>query len=468
MLKATHIFAAMAIGAAALLSSCEDTPNVGSSLIENTSEVMSFDDFTVTGTCVVNPSVQTRDVTQVLGTVTAKGYGTFSSEFVTQFFPASRIPTEGITLADVDQLVDSMKVRFYIAKGSCVGDSLLPMGLEIYRLKNKLSTPINSATPVNTDGMELLGKKIYVCNTLGANDSIKGLGYIPVDVKIDDGGKLARELFSLYLTNPEAYQLPSLFADTFKGIYVRTNYGNGRVVAISSTMMVLYYHTNGTDSEGKPVVNKHEGAYYAVTPEVIVNNMVSYTPDQAITDRIAAGENLLIAPVGRDVEMVFPINKIIGKYNENAGKLAVINTLSLEIPAEAIENDFGIEPPTNILMVLSADKDRFFRLSELTDDVTSFYATYDSTDKCYKFSNLRPYLVKMIEKYNAGTLTADDYTFTLTPVSVIQESNTSNYYYGSTSTYLSAINPYIGPPIMARLDLDKAKVLFTFSKQNIN
>ena len=145
----------------------------------------------------------------------------------------------------------------------------------------------------------------------------------------------------------------------------------------------------------------------------------------------------------------------------------MINNLSMDLPAVAVENDYDIDPPTNILMVLTKDKEKFFRLSELTNDETSFYATYDSENKRYRFSGLRTYLLKMLEKYNEGTLTPEDYTFTLTPVSVVMETNTNNYY-GTGTSYLSAINPYIGNPVMAKLNLDKATVNFTFSKQNVD
>ena len=118
-------------------------------------------------------------------------------------------------------------------------------------------------------------------------------------------------------------------------------------------------------------------------------------------------------------------------------------------------------------MVLTKDKEKFFNLSELTDDETSFYATYDEENKRYRFSGLRTYMLKMLEKYNNGTLAAEDYTFTLTPVSVIMESNTNDYY-GTGASYLSAINPYIGNPVMVKLNLNKAAVNFTFSKQNVN
>jgi hypothetical protein len=70
----------------------------------------------------------------------------------------------------------------------------------------------------------------------------------------------------------------------------------------------------------------------------------------------------------------------------------------------------------------------------------------------------------MLEKYNAnGTIDPADVTFTLTPVTLTTESSTSYY---TTTTYVSAITPYIGAPAMVKLDLDSTDITFQFSKQS--
>ena len=75
------------------------------------------------------------------------------------------------------------------------------------------------------------------------------------------------------------------------------------------------------------------------------------------------------------------------------------------------------------------------------------------------------HLLKMLEK---ESIEPSDYTFTLTPVTVVTESNTSNSYYGQTTQYVSSIDPYIGAPVMVNLDLDKAEIDLTFAKQTID
>lgn len=446
---------------AAILTSCEDSPNVGSSLVEDESEVVIASEFTVAGRSIINPKVQSRTVKQVLGRINAKGYGTFSSDFVTQFMPSAQIDTENLTADNID----SLKLLFFVPNGSFVGDSIVPMGLEVYRLNKQLPAPIYSNFNPSDyyNPSDLLASKIYACNAVGASDSIKKLSYRLIDVPMPLA--LAKELYNLYVDDPSAYTFPASFAQHFPGIYVKNSYGDGRVVEIGSTMMRMYYHTTSTDSEGKETIKRYQGNYYAVTPEIVVNNNMAYAISPELNARISAGENIIVAPVGRDVELKFPIRDVIDYYHANSGSLAVVNSLTFEIPVEKIANDYGIEPPANLLMVLSSKKDAFFLNNELNNNVTSFYAAYDSDKHRYRFSGMRDYLLDILKK---GDISPDDYTFTLTPVTIQTEVNSSNSYYGSSTTYVSSIDPYIGAPTMVSLDLEKAKVTLTFSKQTID
>ena len=234
---------------------------------------------------------------------------------------------------------------------------------------------------------------------------------------------------------------------------------------ISSTMMRMYYHTTTTNSEGKETINRYQGNYYAVTPEIVLNNNLAYTISPELDARIADGEQIIVAPVGRDVELQFPIQEVVDYYNANTGSLSVVNTLTFEIPAEKITNDYGIKPPANLLLILSSKKDEFFLRNELNNNITSFYAAYDADNHRYRFAGMRYYLLDILKK---DKITPEDYTFTLTPVTIQTEVNSSNSYYGSSTTYVSAIDPYIGAPAMVQLDLEKAKITLTFSKQTID
>ncbi len=462
--KGLAISLLLAIPSIAALTSCEDTPDIGNSLVEDETEVVKVSDFTVVGRTVGNTSVETRNLVEMLGRIDADGYGKLSAEFVTQLMPAAQL-SANLTRDNVD----SIRIEFYINNGAYVGDSLAPMGLEVYKLNRQLPTSINSQFDVAQyyDPADLIASKIYTCNALGATDSIRNLLYRQIDVKLTEAAtrRVADELITLYETNPQAYLFPAIFAREFPGIYVKNSYGNGRIVEISQTQMTLYYHTTYVDENGEEKIVKHSGSYFAVTPEIILNNMLQYEMSTDLDQMIADGDKIIVAPIGKDVELEFPIEKVIEYYNANSGSLAVVNTLSFKLPAEAIDNNYGITPPEHLLLVLNSKKNKFFANNELADNVTSFYAAYNSTDKCYNFGGLRNYLLDVLKKKN---LAPEDYTFVLTPVTVVTETNSSNSYYGTTTEYVSAIDPYIGAPRMVKFDFDKAEVSLTFSKQTLD
>ena len=140
---------------------------------------------------------------------------------------------------------------------------------------------------------------------------------------------------------------------------------------IEQTGMRMYYHKNSINAAGRDTTIRYTGYYYGVQPEVITNNIISYNMAPELRNRLDNGENLIVAPAGRDVEMTFPALDVIKSYKEKAGKLSVINTLTMKIPVESIKNDYNINPPASILMILSKDKDKFFIDNDVNNDVTS-------------------------------------------------------------------------------------------------
>ncbi len=447
--------------AALLFASCDNSDNIGSSIIQDEISIIVDSAFVVNGHSVQNDHVQSRTITQLLGAIEAKGFGDLKSDFVTQFMPAARVDTTKVTA----ESIDSMKLYMSIPKNNgFIGDSLVPMGLEIYRLNRQLPYPIYSDfDPTDYYNPEsLLSSKVYNCNALGRSDSVQALSYR--DIEIDMPLDLARELFNLYKQNPDNYLIPSLFAKSFPGIYVKSTFGSGRVVKIGSTVMSMFYHINDKTETGKDTTYYYIGNYYAVSPEIITNNNISYNISTDLTARVAAGEKLIVAPVGLDVEITFPIREIIDSYRNDPRSLSVVNNLSFTIPAEEIENSYSIGIPPYLLMVLSKNKDTFFANNETTDNTYSFYATYNSTTNSYAFSDMRKYLTAMLAK---DELNVEDYTFTLTPVTINTETSGSSYYSAGT-TYISSIVPYVETPVMTKLNFDDAKIILTYSKQTVN
>lgn len=456
-MKSINKIAALFISALALTACQDETSTVGSSLITEQTEIIIDSTFTATGRTLLDPVVQSRTITQLLGCIDAKEFGSFSSDIVCQFLPSLSLETEGVSVEEID----STKLIMFMQPGDFTGDSLVPMGIDVYPLTKQLPYPIYSNFDPKGyyDESKKLGSTVYTAHAM-YNDSINAQNFRSFTVKLPQ--ELGQKLYNDFLQDSALFALPEKFTNLFPGLYITTSFGSGRVVNITETRINVYYRKHGkatvNDVEKDTIYNKVR-SYFAVTPEVITNNNISLKLSPQLTAMAQQGNSLLVAPAGMETEIIFPTPALIQTYRKASGNLAVLNALSFEIPVLEISNDYEITPPDNVLLVLAKDKEKFFADNKISDDITSFTATYNSTRKSYGFYSMRSYLTEMLKK---ETLTPDDYTFILVPVNIETESNTN---YGSTVSYVTTISPYVTRPAMAQLDLPKAKIKMTYTRQ---
>lgn len=443
--------------AAIVAAGCGDDGTIGSSLLEDEVQIIVDSAFTVSGHSVPMGKVQPSTLTDLIGDITIPNYGRISSSIVAQFVPAVALDTANFTSADID----SAFVNFLYYPGGFTGDSIVPMGLTVYPLTKQLPADIDTDfdpsgyyNPSNT-----LATGVFSPSTLD-NKSAAALTVRSVELRLPD--EFAHGLFDAFVTNPADYQSGAAFTTSvFPGIYAATTFGSGRLMhfeRISMTMNFTKYSTNTTT--GKEDTTRVEQEYYAVAPEVINNNNLTVELDPALRQRISDGETMIVAPASYNARLRFPAPEVMAAYRAHGGLLAVLNTVSLEVPADTIVSGGLVPAPTYVLMVLEKDLDDFFAQNKLPDDKTSFYATYDGTSRSYTFSALAPYIQRLLD--SGEEVTEEDYTFCLVPVTVNFEQDMTSY---TTRYIVSEVIPYIDGPSVAVLDLDAAKVKLTYSKQ---
>ena len=452
------------------MNSCDDTTStIGSSLVSDQVEIVIDSTYTLTGYSVPSGNVPARTILQLLGSIDAEGYGRFSSDVVTQFFPMEMFDTTGVTA----EQIDSVKMIMRIPNGAYVGDSLIPMGLTVYPLTRQLPWDIRSdfdPTDYYNPNATPLCSTTYTLTAAGYQDKAN-IPYRYVNFDIDP--EFGRTLYNKYKESPSTFSTPQNFAEYFPGVYIKNTFGNGRVMQVDSTVVTMYYRQKlHIDSLSKDTVLQRSASYLAVAPEILTNNNIQYTVSPLIEEIVARGVPLMAAPIGYDVETTFPGRELVASYRAATNALALVNTLALTIPVEKVANDYGITPPTYILMVLKKDKDNFFLQSKLPDDKTSFYATYNPTLGQYEFNDMRAYMQYLLDK---DEIKDEDVEFIITPVTLGWQSavtaTTSYYYYTDTSTTaqytLATVSPYINRPTLAILQLEKAKIKFTYSRQSL-
>lgn len=440
---------------------CEESAShIGNSIIGQNAEIVIDSSFTVTGHTVALDSIIPKTTQQLIGSVNIPAYGNITSDIVAQFLPTVALDTINYSADNIDSLVLTLR---YVS-GSFIGDSLVPMGLEVYPLTKQLPTDISSKfNPEGYYSPTPIGSQIYNASLAGSSATMIASNR---DINVKLPVQLGKDLFNAFVENPDNYANGRVFAENvFPGLYIKNNYGSGRITILSICSMVMHMHKEYIP-DGKEELDTISAShlYYLVTPEVINNNNISYKMSQTLADLIEQGHSLMVAPTGAEVEFEFPATDIITSYREaTKDGISVINSLSFELPVDTIANGLGVNPPPYVLMVLKKDKEQFFAENKLADNITSFYAIYDATKQVYSFPQLRSFLTQLIDK---DEITEEDYTFSLVPAQVNFE-NLANSGYLSSSTVQteSEILPYLVSPAMADVRFDKAKIIFTYSLQ---
>lgn len=460
-MKSSIMTAIVGLFAATFAISCDEGSVVGNVLDKESLVIVVDSNFTVAGSTERNSVVLSHTNSQLIGQIDAPSYGSISSEFVAQFMPSIKLDTVGVRAENID----SIKLFMQMTRTAFTGDSLVPMGMEVYRLTKDLPYPIYSNfDPTGYYESEPIAETIYTASTMNEPDSVKDQTTIAVTMKLPL--EFGRDLFNAYMANPLIYSEPEQFAkDVFKGFYFRSSYGTGRVTDFSLTSLRTYYHKSEYNADSARYETKYYiGDYYAVTPEMVMNNSITYKPAAELEQMIAAGEQVIAAPAGYQLELNFPGREVIESYNRYKNSLRVLNTLTFQVPAEQIANKYNITPPPYAMLILKKDVDKFFADNTICDNVTSFYSAYSTTLGAYTFA-LRGYLNYLL---GLDTITDEDLTFVLVPVQVNAESaaGSSSYYYGSSSQVVTSIVPYVSTPVMAKISLDDAKITLTFSAQS--
>lgn len=468
---------AMMFAAAVAFTACQDeVSDIGGSLAKG--EITIVVDSVITdihGESHWVENFDSRTTTKLLGNLTVPEYGYLKCNFVSQVMSATKmnIP-DSIKYEDVD----SMRMILTVPRGELTGDSLAPQQLRVYRLEKQLPSDINSRFDpsgyYDNSRDSIYGEKSYTLSNIAESDTMFNRSkyvYIPIQIR---NRKFISELYHKYRANDPIFQWPAKLVEWLPGFYVEQNFGNGCVAGISGLHVFMYWHrmarqafTNESDEiEYRQVELRDSVCLLASAPEVLSSNNINFTPSQQLKDMASAGKAIITSPGGYHTSFWFPTKRLVERYNESAAELAVVSALSLDIPAKSIENEYGIEVAPTLLMLPVEERESFFRENKIPDNVTSFTASYNSETQSYRFSGLRSFMLEELQKYMDKPETAQDFEFCLVPVTVDTEDFSYGYGY-PTTTYVTRVSPYISRPSMTELDTEKAKIVFTFSTQEI-
>lgn len=469
---------------ASFATACDDeTSKIGSSLTEGDLTI-SIDTlhFNLDASPVPNNNYDARTGNLLLGNLNVPEYGKLNCSFVSRMMCAASLAEVPDSL-QLPERVDSCKLVLYMDRGDLTGDSLTPQKVSVYNLIQQLPSDItNSFDPTGYyDKASLLGSRSFTASyvgkvdtvatshpTLVSNGSTSSIQNNVIMIDVDIPKEYGAKIFENYKKHPEMFQWPSSqeFLKHYPGIYVESSFGKGCVSNIWGVYLDIFYWFNKkttTIEKGDTTVSwKHAMAYvtpFISSPEVLSSNNIKYNVSNHINNMVANKQSVITTPGGYNVSFKFPAEEIIRHYKKGDHNLSLISDLLLSIPAEEIENDYGIGTAPTLMLIKTSELKNFFLNNKIPDNKIAFTAEYDKTNKIYRFSSMRSYIIDLLDK---GTLTDEDVEFTILPISLTRESDSYN------NSYITKCTPYTIKPTMTRIHTEDATVVFTFSSQIID
>ena len=397
-------------------------------------------------------------------------------------------------------------IELYLWYSSYFGDSLTASRLSVYELTKELSEDNAYYTDINPEDFynpqqTPLGTKAYTAVDLSVKDSIRNLStYVPsvhVAFKNDPAKEIGKRIIKKAYESKANFDRKAL-KEAFKGLYVKSDYGDGTILYIDQIQMNVVYKCYAVDSINGKILPKKvvaegeskDSTYYGyrmftATREVIQANSLN-NDERAIQACINNIDlTYLKSPAGIFTQLTLPITQIEDSLKGDVSN-DVLNAVKLSIPIynQSDNKEFGMSSPKSVLLIRKKEyKDGFFEKNKLSDGIASSlfdYSSYTTNFTEYTFNNITELINDCLADKEAAQKEIQDKGFImvsvpnpenpekapiekkvdniklweelsewnkviLIPVLVTKDSSSSNNYYGNSSSQVISIQHDLKP-----------------------
>lgn len=410
-----RFLAGLAFLATFVFTACDDTTDqIGISLVNNMDNLnVSTDTFKLSTRSIVADSVLSRNTIGYLGKIRDPETGNYiTGDFMTQFhtFENYGFPVidKIISMEDGQVIADSCDIRFHYS--SYYGDSLTAMKIRISEmekpmLENQLyySNFDPKAKGYLRDG-GLVKEHVYSLADLNVPKATRsGASYwnnIHVylnDKYTDKDGNVYNNfgtyIMRTYFKHPEYFKNSLTFTkNVVPGFYVENVNGLGSMAYVAMSRLNVYFTYKDKDSV---VVGTTS---YTGTEEVLQQTRI--TNDKVTLEKLAADNTCtyLKTPAGIFTEMTIPVDDIFRGHENDSVTTAKIVLSRIN---DNSYNKYALPVPSEIMILPLDSLHTFFEKGSVTNNRTSYLATYSKTYNTYTFSNISGLLSYM--KARKGT-----------------------------------------------------------------
>lgn len=375
-MKRTFLYLLAAI---ACCIACDDTTgNLGNSITPGSDSIgIKTKSYYATTRSVAVDSVLGKTGKVYLGRYTDPETGSLlEADFIAQFncveggnvFP----PTDSIP---GDSAVRT-ELRLFFT--SFFGDSTNTMGAEVYNLTQTLVEGEKYYTNLDPTQFydptsEPLARKVYTAIDYTLEDSELNDSERYANVCIPLPNEIGTQMIRTFREHPEYFADATSFIENIcGGYYIKPYYGDGTMLYIDQVALNVHFKTKSDSIYATQFVSSEE---VLQTSRFSTQQVEHLEADTTCT--------YLKTPAGIFTEVTLPIAEMMAEGDSiNSAKVAFICYNS----TSEVRYPFGT--PSTLLLVRKADMHTFFEKNRLTDNVSSFYTTYNKTFNRYEYSNI--------------------------------------------------------------------------------
>ncbi len=411
---------------------CDDnTGTLGMGMLPDSDGLSSHTaSYDVTTYSVEAGQVFSKTSTGYIGRFTDPDFGYYESSFLSELnctddyqFPAvyqeSADGKSGTGMMAGDTVVSVTLLLYY---ETWFGDSLNACRMSVYELNDKWLDDRKSAENYRYtdfdisryyDPDKLLGRKAYSAYDATVPDSVRNATdsygqsvyypYVAFPLDKEKYGNRILQLNREYQQGKNDYfkNAENFINNVFKGIYAKSDYGDGTILYIDRVDLQMQFRFHYLDeTTGLALKKKTDDKYgkagedslyystatvFASTKEVVQAN--KFTNSDKLRERLQeTGWTYIKSPAGIFTEAVLPydeINKELAGDTLNAVGLTFTNYHRKD------SYKFGMDTPENVLLIRKSDYRKFFSENQLPDNITSYTVAHNNMAvNQYTFSNI--------------------------------------------------------------------------------
>lgn len=382
--------------------------------------------FEVTTQSALSEKVFAKTSIGYVGKFTDPHFGYYEAGFLAQLhcidnlkFPTvwSESNPTGILVHDNTYLTELV-----LSYGSYFGDSLSACRMSVYQLNQELNKTDSHYTNIDPadyydPSTGLIGRKAYSAVDLSISDSIRNLKNFYPFVRVSLPKEIGENIYQKAKTLSSGLNNAE-FQKLFKGLYVKSDYGDGTVLYVDQIEMNVVYEVYVKDSTNTKVLKKKyekdengnlkdSTAYskrtFAATKEIIQANQFKNN-EEIIKQRVAETKwTYLKTPAGIYTQASLPLKEIESKLSKDTINAAKLTFTNYNQTNDYNKYKFSISAPNYVLLVRDSEKEKFFENNMIADNITSYLAQHNvmGTNQ-YVFNNLNRLIATCLAEKEAA------------------------------------------------------------------